>query len=88
MLKIYFKNSKGEETFIADIKEFSEFFDIMTADIHKRNPNYKVPYTRIWCSDDHTITVDVGSHSEFYKLKSTKATRYIYDYIADEKEGE
>lgn len=82
-MQLYFKNSKGKETFIADLEKFSDMFGVLTEDIYKRNPNYKVPYTRIWASDDHTITIDIGSHSEFYKLKSDNAPRDMNDYMEE-----
>lgn len=72
MLKLYFKNGNGVDSFVADLEKFSGFFDAIEQDIHKRNPNYKIPYYRTWANGDNEIMIDVGSHTEFYVLRSDK----------------
>lgn len=72
MLKLYFKNENGVDNFVVDLEKFSGFFDAIKQDIHKRNPNYKIPYYRTWANEDNEIMVDVGSHTEFYVLRSDK----------------
>lgn len=72
MLKLYFKNGNGIDNFVADLEKFSEFFNVIEQDIHKRNPNYKIPYYRTWANGDNEIMVDCGSHTEFYVLRSDK----------------
>lgn len=72
MLKLYFKNRNGVDNFVTDLEKFSGFFDAIEQDIHKRNPNYKIPYYRTWANGDNEIMVDCGSHTEFYVLRSDK----------------
>lgn len=72
MLKLYFKNGNGVDNFVADLEKFSGFFDVIKQDIHERNPDYKIPYYRTWASGDNEIMIDVGSHTEFYVLRSDK----------------
>lgn len=72
MLKLYFKNENGVDNFVVDLEKFSGFFDAIKQDIHKRNPNYKIPYYRTWANGDNEIMIDVGSHTEFYVLRSDK----------------
>jgi hypothetical protein len=71
MLKLYFNNANDENKFVANLENFSDFFDVIEKDIHKRNPDYKVPYYRTWV-ENGIMNVDVGSHTEFYILKSDK----------------
>ena len=71
MLKLYFKNGNGVDNFVTDLEKFSEFFNAIEQDIHKRNPDYKIPYYRTWVANG-IMNVDVGSHTEFYILKSDK----------------
>ena len=72
MLKLYFKNGDGVDNFVAALEKFSESFNVIEQDIHKRNPNYKIPYYRTWTNGDNEIMVDCGSHTEFYVLRSDK----------------
>lgn len=65
-MKLFFKNSKGEERLIAEpsnkeevIKEISKFLD---------EHNFKSYYTRVWEENDR-LKIDVGSHTEFFFLK-------------------
>lgn len=71
MLKLYFNNANDENKFVADLEKFSDFFDTIEKDIHKRNPRYNIPYYRTWI-ENGDMMVDVGSHTEFYILKSDK----------------
>lgn len=70
MLKLYFKNGNGVDNFVADLEKVQEFSNAIKQDIHKRNPNYKIPYYRTWANGDNEVMVDVGSHTEFYVLRS------------------
>lgn len=65
-MKLYFENSFGQEREIAVVadrdaamKEIQKFLDAH---------NYKSYYTRFWTRNGVT-TFDVGSHTEFFKLR-------------------
>ena len=73
-MKLYFKNSQGKERPIAECetvqeahKEISKFLD---------EYNFKCYYTRSW-GDEDGVTIDVGSHSEFFKIKGISYSEYI-----------
>ena len=46
----------------------------MLNDLHARNPNYQVYYTRSWGNGEDGYTYDVGSHTEFYRLFRERLT--------------
>lgn len=73
MAKLYFRNSRGNEELctIGEIDEGNVVSEI-NKDLAKRNPKYKMPYTRVWRNDAGELWVDVGSHTEFYILKEDK----------------
>lgn len=65
-MKLFFKNSKGEERLIAEpsnreevIKAINKFLD---------EHNFKSYYMRVWEENDR-LKIDVGSHTEFFFLK-------------------
>ena len=67
-MKLYFEDRFGREREIAEVadqaaamKEIKNFLD---------KYNYKSYYTRYWTRDGVT-TFDVGSHTEFFKLKES-----------------
>lgn len=73
-MKLYFKNSRGEERLIAECetvreahKEINKFLD---------EHNFKCYYTRSW-GDDKGVILDVGSHSEFFVIKGISHAEYI-----------
>ena len=73
-MKLYFKNSQGKERLIAECdsakdvgREIQKFLDE-----HK----YKSYYSRIW-GNENGATIDVGSHSEFFKVKGISYSKYI-----------
>ena len=73
-MKLYFENSRGEERLIAECetvqevhKEINKFLD---------EHNFKCYYTRSW-GDDEGIALDVGSHSEFFRIKGITHNDYI-----------
>ena len=82
-MKLYFKSSRGERREVAEINEqltSKEQFRVANEEIakyvKKLNPNYKIPYTRVYniakaeFGDIHNGNLvtwfDVGSHSEFF----------------------
>lgn len=73
-MKLYFENSQGKERLIAECKtakdvgkEIQKFLD---------DHNYKSYYSRIW-GDKDGVTIDVGSHSEFFKVKGISYNEYL-----------
>lgn len=65
-MKLFFKNSKGEESLITEpsnreevIKAINKFLD---------EHNFKSYYMRVWEENDR-LKIDVGSHTEFFFLK-------------------
>ncbi len=72
-IKLYFKDKQGEERFIAECatvqdchKQISEFMD---------KHSYKNYYFRSFGHNDD-ITIDVGSYSEFFKIKGITYDEY------------
>ena len=65
-MKLYFENRFGIEREIAEVADI----DAAMEEIKKflDSCNYKSYYTRYWTRDGVT-TFDVGSHSEFFKLR-------------------
>jgi hypothetical protein len=71
MVKLWFRNSNGDERVIAECEtrqEVNKSIDQFIDDCNKKNPNrkpFKSYYTRSWVEDGRTI-FDVGSWSEFF----------------------
>ena len=65
-VKLYFKNSKGEERLIAIVQEGQEAFKEIQNFLDEHN--FKSYYMRTWVDSDGFKWVDVGLHSEFFKL--------------------
>lgn len=66
-MKLYFENSRGEERVIAEPntvrecnQEIKKFLD---------EHNFTSYYSRCWKTPDGRIKVDVGSHTEFFKVE-------------------
>ena len=67
-MKLYFQNSKGEERLISDVDSEDEAMKRIKKFCRERD--FAIPYWRNWGAlDDSGITYDVGSHTEFFKLK-------------------
>ena len=66
-MTLYFKNSRGKRKKLATFKDKSVVFDLINADVRKRNPDYKIYYTRTWRKGNETY-FDVGSWTELYIL--------------------
>lgn len=67
-MKLYFQHSDGSESFVCETEEGRYVSDALE-DLHKRNPNYKSYYQRIWMDDNGWVWIDVGSHTEFWIVK-------------------
>lgn len=73
-MKLYLKNSQGKERLIAECETVKD----VSNEIHKflDERKYKSYYSRFW-GDDEKITVDVGSHSEFFIIRGISYDDYI-----------
>ena len=85
LLKLYFRNSRGEERLIAECetvqkahKEIHKFLD---------SHEYESYYSRSW-GDWASVTIDVGSHSEFFILKGIGHNEYIKELQSDDEPEE
>lgn len=65
-MKLIFKNSKGEERIIAEVKNEKEAFKEMDKFCEERN--FTIYYVRSWMSGNRK-KYDVGSHTEFFYLE-------------------
>lgn len=81
-MKLYFENSQCKEWLIAECetvqeahKEIDKFLD---------EHNFKSYYTRSWGNDDG-VTIDVGSHSEFFNIKGISYNDYIKQLQQNDK---
>lgn len=70
---LYFENSRGKYQFICEATPETVGPKI-TEDVHRRNPNYKIYYTRCMGNEKEGFTYDVGSWSEFYHLAPAPLT--------------
>lgn len=69
-MKLYFENSYGKERLIAEVANEEEAFK----EIHKflDEHNFKSYYTRTWMRNKYDKVYDVGSHSEFFIVKTNE----------------
>lgn len=67
MYNVLFENSKGQKRIIGTAETKDTAFKVIDEflDDHK----YKSYYKRCWNTDDKTIVVDVGSHTEFFYIQ-------------------
>lgn len=71
MYSLYFERSNGEEVLVKeDIAQEKDVFPLIKNFVKTLNPNYKIYCIRSW--GENPITYDVGSHTEFFKLYTTK----------------
>ena len=64
---VLFENSEGKKRTIGNAKTEKTAFKII--DDFLKEHNYKSYYKRTWKTDDKTICVDVGSHTEFFYIQ-------------------
>lgn len=70
---LYFLNSHGDEEEIREVPDGSSEHDVLgmvLEDLKNRNPEYKSYYQRMWMDDYQRFWIDVGSHTEFYIVRS------------------
>ena len=70
---LYFQHADRSFSLVCECEK-DEAYKHMMDDLHARNPNYKVYYTRSWGNDEEGYTYDVGSYTEFYKLTRERLT--------------
>ena len=67
-MNLYFQNYKGTDKLIAsDIKNHDEALRAIKRFCNERD--FRIRYYRSWTENNETM-FDVGSHSEFFKLKN------------------
>lgn len=73
-MTLWFQNSQGKERKIATVnnwaevwKEIHKFIDECNSHKLKGEQPFKSYYTRAWVEEDGRTTIDVGSHTEFFK---------------------
>lgn len=84
-MKLYFKNSQGKERLIAECETLDEIHEEISNFLDKHN--FKCYYTRSW-GDEEGVTIDVGSHSEFFKIKGISHSDYIKELQKDSEPEE
>lgn len=68
-MKLYFQNSNGKERLVAEVNTQDEALSEIKGFCYERG--FKIPYYRIWGDiDKDGMTIDVGSHVEFFILKN------------------
>ena len=67
-MKLYFENSQGKYRLIAECETVHE--------AHKEIDKFLDEHNRSWGGEDG-ITIDVGNHSEFFKIKGISHDDYI-----------
>lgn len=65
-MKLFFEDRFGREREIAEVANIEEAFVEIKVFLDKYN--YKSYYTRHW-TENGVTTFDVGSHSEFFRLR-------------------
>lgn len=73
---LYFLPANRDPELIHTWTYFSEkdLFTAIHADIKRRNPKFKSYYIRSWGDiNSEGIMYDVGSHTEFYKIKKEES---------------
>lgn len=73
-MKLYFENSQVEERLIAECETVKAVNEEIKRFLEEHN--YKSYYSRSW-GDEESVTIDVGSHSEFFKIKGISHNDYI-----------
>ena len=68
-MKLYFQHSDETLDYIAEVESDTNVYELISKDLCKRNPKYKVPYTRSWTDNNGWRWIDVGSWSEFYIIR-------------------
>ena len=67
-MKLVFENSKGEEREIATVGTLDQAYEQITKFCEEHN--FTIPYWRVQENEDGNLWFDVGSHSEFFILRS------------------
>ena len=72
MKKLYFRRYNKELVPVCNVPKSADMdtiLNMISNDVARYNPNYKIYYTRSWKEEDGSVWFDVGSWSEFYVLK-------------------
>ena len=84
-MKLYFKNSQGNERLIAECETVQEVHEKIYEFLDDHS--FKCYYMRSW-GNEECVTLDVGSYSEFFKIKGISYDDYIKALQNDEPEKE
>lgn len=84
-MKLYFKNSQGKERLIVECETLEEIHEAISNFLDEHN--FKCYYTRSW-GDEEGVTIDVGSHSEFFRIKGISHNDYISELQKDDEPEE
>lgn len=84
-MKLYFKNSQGKERLIAECETLNEIHEEISDFLDEHN--FKCYYTRSW-GDEKGVTIDFGSHLEFFILKGISHSEYIKELQKDSEPKE
>lgn len=66
-MELYFKNNRGEERKLADVKDSREAMTEINKFCDERK--FKIYYVRGWIEKNGDTVYDVGSHTEFFILR-------------------
>lgn len=73
-MKLYFKNSRDEERLIAECETVQDAHKEINKFLDERN--FKCYYKRSW-GNEEGVTIDYGSHTDFFKIKGVSYNDYI-----------
>lgn len=64
---LYFQHANGKYSLVSDVATDKNVYKLISADVYKRNPKFKIYYYRKW-NIPGGVCFDVGSHTEYYLL--------------------
>ena len=66
MFDVYFRQSNGEDKFLANCADFNTVNEVISYFLKEHN--FKSHYSRMWISAPGILKIDVGSHTEFFHV--------------------
>ena len=84
-MKLYFKNSQDEGRLIAECDTVSVVHEEIKKFLDEHN--YVSHYSRSW-GNEKSVTIDVGSHSEFFVVHGISHVEYIKELQKNDKPEE
>jgi hypothetical protein len=74
-MKLYFRHSDRRTTLLSEPETIDEAFVAINKFL--KDHNFKSYYKRVCGTDDDSIWIDVGSHSEFFIIKGITFEDYM-----------